>query len=171
MRHPVASNLVYQGGRARALELGYAFYNTGKPCKNEHFSYRRTGDGQCYACARDTQKARSQRYASRHPDRTRMNCARQRSEAAGVPFDKGAYSRAWESRPTHCPILGLELLIGRAPRPRPDNTPEMDRLVPELGYVSGNIQIVSARANWVKNNGTAEEHRKIADWMEKELAK
>ena len=30
--------------------------------------------------------------------------------------------------------------------------------------------VISHRANSIKNNGTVEEHRKIADWMEKRIA-
>lgn len=68
---------------------------------------------------------------------------------------------AW---PTHCPILGLELdyfLEYRA-----ENSPSFDQIEAGKGYVSGNVQIVSWRANRIKNDGTAEEHRKIAEWME-----
>lgn len=65
--------------------------------------------------------------------------------------------------PTHCPILGIELdyfAPGRA-----ENSPSFDRVNPTLGYIKGNVAIVSWRANRIKNDGTAEEHQKIADFM------
>ena len=67
--------------------------------------------------------------------------------------------------PTHCPILGIELdyfLEYRA-----ENSPSFDQIIPGKGYVSGNVQILSWRANRIKNDGTAEEHRKIADYLSK----
>jgi hypothetical protein len=47
-----------------------------------------------------------------------------------------------------------------------DTSPSLDKINPELGYVPGNVAIISYRANRIKNNGTAEEHRLIADWMD-----
>lgn len=66
--------------------------------------------------------------------------------------------------PTHCPILGLELdwFLEK----RGECSPSLDRIDSNLGYVPGNVRIVSWRANRIKNNGTAEEHRKIADYLD-----
>lgn len=66
--------------------------------------------------------------------------------------------------PTHCPILGLELDYF-APYAQ-ENSPSFDRINSNLGYVKGNVQILSWRANRIKNNGTAEEHRKIAEYLD-----
>jgi hypothetical protein len=33
--------------------------------------------------------------------------------------------------------------------------------------VKGNVEVMSWRANRIKNNGTPEEHRKIANYLEK----
>ena len=67
--------------------------------------------------------------------------------------------------PEFCPILGLKLERGKVDKNR-DNTPSLDRVFPEKGYVPGNIAVMSYRANRIKNNGTAAEHRLIADWMD-----
>lgn len=73
--------------------------------------------------------------------------------------------------PTHCPILGIELDYTIHKYSRADNLPVFDRLVPSKGYVIGNVSIISNRANRIKNDGTADEHVKIARWMEKLIAK
>ena len=65
--------------------------------------------------------------------------------------------------PTHCPVLGIELdyfANGRA-----ENAVSFDRLNSSKGYIPGNVAIISWRANRIKNNGSAEEHQKIADFM------
>lgn len=64
--------------------------------------------------------------------------------------------------PTHCPVLGMELdYTGK----NQDNSWSMDRLDSDKGYVPGNVFIISKRANRLKNDGTREEHEKIAKWM------
>jgi len=67
--------------------------------------------------------------------------------------------------PTHCPILGLELDYFTE-NGWEENSPSFDRINPDLGYVKGNVAIISMRANRIKNNGTSAEHRKIADFMD-----
>jgi len=70
--------------------------------------------------------------------------------------------------PTHCPILGIEL--DYYAESTVEGSPSFDRINSDLGYVQGNVQVLSWRANRIKNNGTAEEHRKIAEYLDK-LAK
>jgi len=42
----------------------------------------------------------------------------------------------------------------------------IDRVNNSFGYVHGNVQVISNRANRLKSNGTREEHLKIAGYME-----
>ena len=44
--------------------------------------------------------------------------------------------------------------------------PSIDRIDPNKGYIINNIAIISLRANRIKNDGTAEEHRQIAQWLD-----
>lgn len=67
--------------------------------------------------------------------------------------------------PTHCPVLGIELDYFTE-NGWQDNSPSFDCIDPNKDYVKGNVAIISMRANRIKNNGTAEEHRKIADFMD-----
>ena len=66
--------------------------------------------------------------------------------------------------PTHCPILGLEL--DYFADHRKETSVSFDRIDTTQGYNKDNIQIVSWRANRIKNDGTADEHRKIADYLD-----
>lgn len=67
------------------------------------------------------------------------------------------------SFPTHCPILGIELNYSASYRS--DDSPSFDRIDSSKGYVKGNVAIMSWRANRIKNDGTAEEHQRIADFI------
>lgn len=64
--------------------------------------------------------------------------------------------------PTHCPVLGMKLdYSGSCTK---ENSPSFDRVDPKKGYVRGNVLVVSWRANRIKNDGTPEEHMRIATY-------
>lgn len=64
-----------------------------------------------------------------------------------------------------CPILGIPLSWTVRSEKVTHNSPSLDRIIPELGYVEGNVCWISAKANTIKNNGTAEEHLAIYNFM------
>lgn len=66
--------------------------------------------------------------------------------------------------PSHCPALGMKL--DYYAETRAENSPSFDRIDSHLGYVKGNVKIVSWRANRIKNDGNALEHRQIADYID-----
>lgn len=59
--------------------------------------------------------------------------------------------------PKFCPVLGIELSCDE----NKNTSPSLDRIIPELGYTKGNVQVISWRANWLKNNATLEEIRSL----------
>lgn len=84
------------------------------------------------------------------------------AERLGIEFSIDFGEIDW---PTTCPILGIEL--NYFSEGISENSVSFDRLDPNRGYVSGNVVVLSWRANRIKNNGTAEEHRMIADYLDK----
>lgn len=58
--------------------------------------------------------------------------------------------------PTHCPYLGMELThdLGKGFL---DSNSSIDRIIPEKGYVKGNVQVISRLANQMKNSATKEQ--------------
>lgn len=69
--------------------------------------------------------------------------------------------------PTHCPLLGIELDYF-AERTQ-ENSVSFDRVDSSKGYVKGNVIVCSWRGNRIKNDGTAEEHRKIYEFLSKNI--
>jgi hypothetical protein len=67
--------------------------------------------------------------------------------------------------PTHCPMLGIELDYF-AERTQ-ENSVSFDRIDSSKGYIKGNVIICSWRGNRIKNDGTAEEHKKIYEYLSK----
>jgi len=61
--------------------------------------------------------------------------------------------------PSHCPILGIELIPGISERDitRYAHAPSLDRIDNSKGYIPGNIFVISRRANVLKANSTEDE--------------
>lgn len=105
------------------------------------------------------QKAHPEKYGKYDRARRIANLARymwtktkERARRRGIPFDLEVDDIVV---PTHCPLLHLELACGIG-RVQP-NSPTLDRKVPALGYVKGNVWVISHRANAMKNDATLEE--------------
>jgi hypothetical protein len=45
-------------------------------------------------------------------------------------------------------------------------SPSLDRIIPELGYVAGNVAWLCYRCNSIKRDATADELRAIANWLD-----
>lgn len=58
--------------------------------------------------------------------------------------------------PDICPILGIKIQPNDKAGPI-DSSPSIDRIVPNLGYVPGNIRIISNRANRLRADATVKE--------------
>ena len=65
--------------------------------------------------------------------------------------------------PEFCPLLGIRL--GRNNSKVGLDSPTLDRIRPELGYVKGNVWVISHRANTLKSDATAEELETIAAFL------
>lgn len=79
--------------------------------------------------------------------------AKSRAAAKGVPF-KLCLDDVPEIPPI-CPLLGIPIKCGS--RHADAESPTLDRIIPELGYIKGNVQIISRRANQIKNDASFDE--------------
>jgi hypothetical protein len=64
-----------------------------------------------------------------------------------------------------CPVLGIELSWGIRKGKLSDNSPSLDKIKPELGYVEGNVRWMSYLANSMKRNATPEQLKTFANWI------
>lgn len=94
-----------------------------------------------------------------------VRAAKARASKAGVPFDLKAEDIFI---PHSCPVLGLPLVVGQ--EQATDQSPSLDRVLPLMGYVKGNILVISNRANRIKNNATIPELRQVADFFENHIS-
>jgi len=100
-------------------------------------------------------------YRTQFPERRLLIAARHRAKKHGLPID---ITEADIVIPEVCPVLGIPLRF--SDDYRNDHSPSLDKIKPELGYVKGNIAVISWKANRLKSNGTATELRRIAEWLE-----
>jgi hypothetical protein len=82
--------------------------------------------------------------------------AKQRAKKTGVSFDLNPEDI---NIPEFCPVLGIKLEKGIGKLI--PASPSVDRIIPERGYIRGNIRVISHRANLLKSNATTEELEKI----------
>jgi len=71
--------------------------------------------------------------------------------------------------PERCPITNVKLNYdgtGVEGWSRQDNSPSLDQIIPGKGYTLNNVAIMSWRANRIKNDGSAAEHYRIAEYIE-----
>ena len=84
-----------------------------------------------------------------------LSLAKFRAKKQGIPFDLTVEDI---TIPEFCPILGIKLESGRGKGLlRSDTIPSLDKIRPELGYVRGNVWVISWRANRLKSDASAEE--------------
>ena len=64
-----------------------------------------------------------------------------------------------------CAIFGTTLQLPYSTNRQVPDKATIDKVIPELGYVKGNVQWVSNRANTIKSYGTLEEHQMIVEYI------
>lgn len=145
----------------------------------KHATKNKARHAQLYADNREAFKARSQKwrrenrskmlgtlsaYRVRKPEYIMLIGARYRAKRAAVPFNLVLKDIVI---PFRCPVLGILLAPG-AEKWAP-GSPSLDRIKPSLGYVRGNVRVISWRANNLKRDGTAEEFERIAAYIRGEI--
>jgi len=151
----------YQANKAKKREQGKAWEarNIDKVRERKRVLAKRRSD-------LGLTKAAADRYANTHRDRVLLKAARNRAEKQGIPFEIDITDVVI---PTHCPVLGIEISPVRG-RMNPAS-PSLDKIDPALGYVKGNVWVISWRANRMKSDASPEELRRFCEGMLRALDK
>jgi hypothetical protein len=64
-----------------------------------------------------------------------------------------------------CPVFNCSLSWGVPKKTANFNSPSLDRIDPDKGYVKGNVQWVSHLANTMKQNASKEQLIQFANWI------
>ena len=113
----------------------------------------------------------------RHKEKRLASMKQHRLEKPEVELLKGAKYRAKKKGlpfnitlddvrvPDLCPVLGISLYVGEGAVHKA--SPTLDRFIPELGYVQGNVYVISSLANTIKSNAAWSEVLAVSQWMQK----
>jgi hypothetical protein len=104
-------------------------------------------------------------YRKKHPAMQLVASAKFRAKRDGIPFD---IEKSDIVIPSHCPIFGIPLVFKEGKGPS-DNSPTLDRVHPNKGYVKDNVRVISHRANHKKQNNTVEDLELLLRYMKGEL--
>ena len=95
--------------------------------------------------------------------RKRLSQVRARASASKLNFNLSElYLKS--IAPVCCPVFGEKLIYtsrGKMER----LTASIDKIVPALGYVKGNVQVISMMANRLKSNASLEDLELFAKWI------
>ena len=100
---------------------------------------------------RELDKGKEQRIKFR--EKYLLRSAKVRHQQQNIPFNLTIEDIII---PDYCPILKVPLTKHTMSK-KDWNAPSIDKIIPELGYIKGNIMIISLKANLMKSNATKEE--------------
>jgi hypothetical protein len=171
--------------RSQAIKDGQKLYFTGKPCKHGHISPRFVF-GACLECKKTFDKNYKEKnkdhikeynkiYSKEYNKKNYTTEKRKKKYRENVESElfNHAKSRAKLKNlefnitkediiiPDTCPVFGVPINFENK-----TNVPTLDRINNVKGYIKGNIQVISFKANRLKNNGTLEEFKKIINYIE-----
>ena len=149
-----------------------------------------TGKTKCLKCYRKAQEyykdnrdreiARAKKSLNKDRVKTNANKRRQirnnpvsymlcniktKAKKHGIPFD---LTHDDIVIPETCPILGIPLRISEGSATW--SSPSLDRIVPAIGYVRGNVQVISHKANTMKSDATLEELELLVAYLRRHHA-
>ena len=87
--------------------------------------------------------------------------AKKRAKKFNLPFNINiAYIRSIYPKDNKCPYFGTKMK--KSTNLFSDDSPSLDRIDPKKGYVKGNVEIISMKANIIKGRATPEELEQVA---------
>jgi len=109
---------------------------------------------------KDKRKEYNKKWLADNRDRSVFLSIRTRARKLDIPFDLELDDiTSYDT----CPIFGFKMERGGCKDSR--SSPSVDKIIPSKGYVKGNIQVISNKANRMKNDATPEELRMFAKWV------
>ena len=155
------------------------WYWPDRPCRKGHNSPRNQAK-QCVQCNKEYRASRGHfaestrrwnqqnrprlaelrvEYNARYPERRMLRAAKNASKVKSLPYNLTVDDI---NIPEVCPILGIPLIKQFVKRN--GSSPSLDRIVPELGYVKGNVMVISWRANFLKSDASIDEMEQLAQF-------
>jgi len=139
----------YQNNKEKLLERNKENYELHK---EEYLEYKK----EYYIENKDHLLEQAKIDRKNNPQKYMLKAAKKRADNKNLPFNLSIEDIII---PDVCPILGIKLESGSILER--DNSPSLDRIIPDLGYVKGNVKIISFKANSLKRDGNISDFEKI----------
>ncbi|CAB4196923.1 hypothetical protein UFOVP1290_443 [uncultured Caudovirales phage] len=162
------AKILYNNNREKILQERKAYYSNNRDkCllknkedyinnKEKYLKYKK----EYYSDHRDFYSDLEKKNRKENPKKYMWKAAKKRAKEKNLPFNISIDDIVI---PDICPILGLTLEFGSIEHR--DNSPSLDKIIPELGYVVGNIKVISFKANTLKRDGHIEDFEKIIAYI------
>jgi hypothetical protein len=124
-------------------------------------------DGRRYCCKSCASSIKKNYYRKNYLGSTFRNL-KDRARKKNIPVEVTVeYLKSIYPDDMICPVLGIKMEVGD--KNRNVNSPSIDKIIPEKGYVPGNVIIVSMKANRIKADATPDEIIKVGKFYKKLL--
>jgi len=110
----------------------------------------------------ERRRREKRKYFEKYPEKHLFSRAKLRAKKKGYEFSLEVSDIII---PEKCPILNVPLKLGT--RENYEYTPSLDRIDNSKGYIKGNIQVISKKANSMKNSASVEELKAFSAWINK----
>lgn len=158
----------YEKNKAKILEERKAYYQDNKNTvldrnkknyekhKDEYLEYKK----EYYQENKDEMLLAQKIDRKNNPEKYLLKAAKKRAKEKNLPFNIDVEDIVI---PNVCPVFGFLLEAGTISER--DNSPSLDKIIPELGYVKGNVMVISFKANTLKRDGSLEDFEKIIRYI------
>jgi hypothetical protein len=111
---------------------------------------------------------KTKEYNMKQPFHYAFKRLRLRAKQKGIPFDldEQYLIDLWTGK---CAIFNTVLCDPYSTTTQDPNKATVDRVIPEIGYIKGNVKWVSNKANIIKSFGTIEEHENVISYMKEHI--
>lgn len=119
---------------------------------------------EAYRASGKAQEAQK-KFQRTQPLKYMLNRIRGSAKRRGLEFS--LLETDFQTLPKYCPVLNIELKYpGEALNADDPAIASIDRIDNSMGYIAGNVAIISLRANKLKRDASLEELQALTKWLE-----
>ena len=149
----------YQENKEKRTESYKKYYQENKEKINEHSK-------EYYQENKEKINEQTKQYRLENKEKWMCNTSKVRAKQKNLPFNLSTeYLKEIWPEDNKCPALGITMRKGDFCVT--DHSPTLDRIIPKLGYIKGNVQVVSALANRIMSDATVNQVMAVAKHYEK----
>lgn len=116
----------------------------------------------CHSCSNNIARARYKAYQKRDYFKWKCTKTKARAKRLNLLFDLTPeyLKEIWTG---YCPIT--KEILSFDENWTNSNSAELDKIIPELGYIKGNVAFISRRMNKIKSEASYSDIIKLGEWL------